>query len=32
MEANTPPLSWHGLNELARCLEHVQDYLDARQE
>ncbi|KAF2120659.1 hypothetical protein BDV96DRAFT_609812 [Lophiotrema nucula] len=25
-----PPLSWHNINELARCLEHVQDYLDAR--
>ncbi|KAF2472195.1 SET domain-containing protein [Lindgomyces ingoldianus] len=24
----TPPLSWHSVGELGRCLEFVQDYLD----
>ncbi|KAF1936559.1 SET domain-containing protein [Clathrospora elynae] len=28
---NTPPLSWHSITELLRCLEHVQDYLDGRE-
>ncbi|KAF2832842.1 SET domain-containing protein [Ophiobolus disseminans] len=27
---NTPPLSWHAIEELVRCLDEVQDYLDAR--
>ncbi|KAH7114301.1 hypothetical protein B0J11DRAFT_132643 [Dendryphion nanum] len=26
----SPPLSWHSISELARCLEYVQDYLDER--
>ncbi|KAF1956413.1 SET domain-containing protein [Byssothecium circinans] len=26
-----PPLSWHSIHELARCLEHVQDYLELRE-
>ncbi|KAL6702606.1 hypothetical protein ACN47E_001306 [Coniothyrium glycines] len=26
-----PPLSWHSINELVHCLEHVQDYLDTRE-
>ncbi|RAR07036.1 SET domain-containing protein [Stemphylium lycopersici] len=25
-----PPLSWHSITELVRCLEHVQDYLEVR--
>ncbi|OCL05109.1 SET domain-containing protein [Glonium stellatum] len=25
-----PPLSWHGLSELSRCLELVQDYLEVK--
>lgn len=28
--ASFPPLSWHNLNELSRCLELVQDYLEAK--
>ncbi|KAF1915155.1 hypothetical protein BDU57DRAFT_595763 [Ampelomyces quisqualis] len=27
---NTPPLSWHAIGELMRCLDVVQDYLEAR--
>ncbi|KAF2631938.1 SET domain-containing protein [Macroventuria anomochaeta] len=30
-KTSTPPLSWHLVNELQRCLEHVQDYLDERE-
>lgn len=26
-----PPLSWHSIYELVRCLEHIQDYLDIRE-
>jgi histone-lysine N-methyltransferase SUV39H len=26
-----PPLSWHSIQELVRCLEHVQDYLEVRE-
>ncbi|KAF2637110.1 SET domain-containing protein [Massarina eburnea CBS 473.64] len=29
--STNPPLSWHSIHELARCLEHVQDYLESRQ-
>jgi hypothetical protein len=28
---NKPPLSWHSILELVRCLEHVQDYLEVRE-
>ncbi|KAF1833563.1 SET domain-containing protein [Decorospora gaudefroyi] len=28
---NKPPLSWHSIKELVRCLEHVQDYLEVRE-
>ncbi|KAH7095501.1 hypothetical protein FB567DRAFT_512719 [Paraphoma chrysanthemicola] len=27
---NTPPLSWHGIEELVRCLDEVQDYIESR--
>ncbi|KAI8941392.1 hypothetical protein NX059_002615 [Plenodomus lindquistii] len=27
-----PPLSWHPISELVRCLEHIQDYLDRREQ
>ncbi|KAF2189534.1 SET domain-containing protein [Zopfia rhizophila CBS 207.26] len=27
--SQNPPLSWHNLKELSRCLELVQDYIDA---
>lgn len=27
-----PPISWHPLSELLRCLEHIQDYLDIREQ
>ncbi|KAF2855978.1 SET domain-containing protein [Plenodomus tracheiphilus IPT5] len=27
-----PPLSWHAVYELVRCLEHIQDYLDIRDQ
>lgn len=30
-ETTTPPLSWHKIAELVRCLEHIQDYLDTAQ-
>ncbi|KAJ8117602.1 hypothetical protein OPT61_g1233 [Boeremia exigua] len=30
-ETSAPPLSWHLINELQRCLEHVQDYLEERE-
>jgi len=30
-QTSTPPLSWHNLNNLARCLELVQDYLEKRE-
>jgi len=26
-----PPLSWHSVKELVRCLEHIQDYLEERE-
>ncbi|KAG9186701.1 histone-lysine N-methyltransferase SUV39H [Alternaria panax] len=26
-----PPLSWHSMKELVRCLEHIQDYLEVRE-
>ncbi|KAF2002936.1 SET domain-containing protein [Amniculicola lignicola CBS 123094] len=29
-KTSTPALSWHVIDELSRCLEHVQDYLDVR--
>jgi histone-lysine N-methyltransferase SUV39H len=28
----TPPLSWHSIRELVRCLEIVQDYITVREE
>ncbi|KAL5116747.1 hypothetical protein ACEQ8H_005359 [Pleosporales sp. CAS-2024a] len=31
-QSNTPPLSWHAIEELVRCLEEVQDYLEARSD
>ncbi|RMZ69069.1 set domain-containing [Pyrenophora seminiperda CCB06] len=30
-KTTNPPLSWHSIRELVRCLEHVQDYLDSRE-
>ncbi|KAL5393231.1 hypothetical protein DPSP01_000063 [Paraphaeosphaeria sporulosa] len=30
-DSTAPPLSWHGIRELARCLELVQDYITIRE-
>ncbi|KAF1975077.1 SET domain-containing protein [Bimuria novae-zelandiae CBS 107.79] len=30
-ESKTPPLSWHSITELVRCLEIVQDYITVRE-
>lgn len=30
LKTGAPPLSWHAIDELARCLDPVQDYLDIR--
>ncbi|KAF2018882.1 SET domain-containing protein [Aaosphaeria arxii CBS 175.79] len=29
-DAEYPPLSWHSVSDLARCLEYVQDYIESR--
>ncbi|KAI4947646.1 hypothetical protein J4E91_006468 [Alternaria rosae] len=26
-----PPLSWHSVKDLVRCLEQIQDYLEVRE-
>lgn len=26
-----PPLSWHSVKDLVRCLEHIQEYLEVRE-